>query len=123
MCSSLTFPVGSGSNADLFARLVSVSSTHKPNMALADQNIEPITADTQPLTADEAEEPAGHIAAWSIGDDEIEREFIFKDFAEAMVFVNKVADNKVEIWLATHKVGGPPKNDFIVAARMDRLVR
>ena len=66
----------------------------------------------------------------------IKREFSFADFKEAMVFVNKVAAlaeeeghhpdvhifyNKVVIELWTHAVGGLSQNDFILAAKIERL--
>ncbi|MBI4098792.1 MAG: 4a-hydroxytetrahydrobiopterin dehydratase, partial [Candidatus Magasanikbacteria bacterium] len=66
----------------------------------------------------------------------IERVFKFKDFKEAMVFVNHVADiaeaeghhpditinwNKVALSLSTHSIGGLSENDFIVAAKINAL--
>jgi 4a-hydroxytetrahydrobiopterin dehydratase len=66
----------------------------------------------------------------------ITKEFKFKDFKEAMSFVNKVADianqedhhpdisihySKVEIILWTHAIGGLSENDFIVAAKIDTI--
>jgi 4a-hydroxytetrahydrobiopterin dehydratase len=66
----------------------------------------------------------------------ISRDFVFKDFKEAMVFVNKVADiaekeghhpdiaiwwNKVKLELSTHAIGGLSTNDFIVAAKVNAL--
>lgn len=67
----------------------------------------------------------------------IERKFKFKDFKEAMDFVNKVAAiaeeqghhpdmeisyNKVEIELTTHAIGGLSTNDFIIASKIELLV-
>lgn len=66
----------------------------------------------------------------------LRRQFSFKDFREAIAFVNKVADlaeteghhpdiyifyNKVQIELFTHAVGGLSENDFIMAAKIDKL--
>ncbi len=66
----------------------------------------------------------------------LRRQFQFKNFKEAIVFVNKVADiaeqeghhpdiyvfyNKVQIELFTHAVGGLSENDFIMAAKIDKL--
>ena len=73
---------------------------------------------------------------WKVSDDEkkITREFTFKDFVEAMKFVNAVADiaqaeghhpdmyifyNKVRLDLTTHAVNGLFENDFILAAKID----
>jgi len=67
----------------------------------------------------------------------IERCFEFKNFKEAMIFVNRVVGlaeeenhhpdieiswNKVTFTLWTHAIGGLSENDFIVAAKIDRIV-
>jgi 4a-hydroxytetrahydrobiopterin dehydratase len=66
----------------------------------------------------------------------IHKQYRFKDFAEAMRFVNALAEvaeaeghhpdftvhwNTVDVTLWTHTVGGLSENDFIVAAKLDRL--
>jgi 4a-hydroxytetrahydrobiopterin dehydratase len=66
----------------------------------------------------------------------IHRHFRFKDFVGAMRFVNALAAvaeaeghhpdfsvhwNVVDVTLWTHAVGGLSDNDFIVAAKLDRL--
>ena len=63
--------------------------------------------------------------------------FEFRDFVEAMKFLNRVADvaereghhpdiavhwNKVDLTLWTHKIGGLHENDFILAAKVNRLL-
>ncbi len=74
---------------------------------------------------------------WEVFEDKkIIKEFKFADFKEAVVFINKVAGianhddhhpdiainyNKVTITLWTHAVGGLSENDFIVAAKIDKL--
>jgi 4a-hydroxytetrahydrobiopterin dehydratase len=65
------------------------------------------------------------------------RRFEFEDFRKAMEFVNRVADlaeeqghhpdiaihwNKVDLVLWTHKIGGLHENDFILAAKVGRLL-
>lgn len=69
-----------------------------------------------------------------IGDKQIEKDFIFKDFALALSFTNKVGAiaekeghhpdiylsyGKVKITLWTHKIGGLSESDFILAAKID----
>lgn len=78
------------------------------------------------------------VVGWTIRDDKfIEREFQFKDFVEAMAWVNKVAEiaeaeghhpdiyihgwNHVKITLWTHAIGGLSINDFVVATKIERL--
>ena len=73
----------------------------------------------------------------SVGEiDKIEKFFQFKNFTEAMVFVNNVAEiadeqdhhpdifiqwNKVTLILWTHAIKGLFENDFILAAKIDEL--
>lgn len=71
------------------------------------------------------------------GNKKIFQQFIFKDFKEAMVFVDNVAEiankedhhpdihiyyNKVTIELSTHAIGGLSGNDFIVARKIEKLL-
>jgi len=74
---------------------------------------------------------------WSREGDEIVREWRLENFAEAMAFVNRVADaaeaanhhpdilihgwNKVRLSLTNHSAGGLTEADFEMAARIDRL--
>lgn len=92
-----------------------------------------------PLSQKEAETYLSEINdAWDIDERAkmIHRRFSFKNFAEAMKFVNDVADiaeteghhpdiaisyNKVDISLTTHAIDGLSENDFIVAAKIDSL--
>lgn len=90
-----------------------------------------------PFSSAQAEQMRGEVYNWSLKDAVITREFQFKDFCEAMVFVNKVADiaeeqrhhpdvfisyKTVRLTLTTHKIGGLSQNDFIMAARIDQLL-
>ena len=75
---------------------------------------------------------------WKVIDEtRIRHEFKFKDFKQAIAFVNKAADiaeeeghhpdihihyNRVVIELWTHSIGGLSENDFIMAAKIERLV-
>jgi len=75
---------------------------------------------------------------WILDKKKISRSFEFKDFAEAVSFINKVAEiaeleghhpdmnlhsyKKVDIDLSTHAIDGLSGNDFILAAKIDKLV-
>ncbi|MDI9586232.1 MAG: 4a-hydroxytetrahydrobiopterin dehydratase [Acidobacteriota bacterium] len=104
-------------------------------MNLADMPIEEIARGDSPLGEDEARKLSQYLPEWTIEGDKITRKLEFSDFAAAMAFVNNVADeaeaadhhpdisisyNKVELSLSTHKIGGLSRNDFILAARIDR---
>ena len=106
-------------------------------MALAQEKCVPCEIGTQPLSHDDAEALRAETPLWTLKDGEIEREFRFKDFREAMAFVNKVADiaeeqghhpdiyisySKVRLVLSTHKIGGLSRNDFILATKIDKLL-
>lgn len=106
-------------------------------MTLAKENCAPCHSGTPPLSLEEARKLAKEIPEWTLKEDSIERQFEFKDFREAIGFVNKVAEvagqedhhpdiyiyyNKVRLKLSTHKIGGLSHNDFIVAAKIDKLV-
>ena len=106
-------------------------------MVLLQQKCEPCRAGTLPLAHDEAEEMAKEIPQWTLNEKSVERQFRFNGFRESIGFVNKVAEiaeaedhhpdihifyNKVKLELSTHKIGGLSKNDFILAAKIDKLV-
>jgi 4a-hydroxytetrahydrobiopterin dehydratase len=103
---------------------------------LAEQKTEAPQAGMKPLSRAEAEKLAAELPQWTLKDRAIEREFKFKDFLEAIDFVNEVARvaqaadhhpdiqisyNKVRLEFSTHKIGGLSKNDFVLAARVDKL--
>jgi 4a-hydroxytetrahydrobiopterin dehydratase len=100
----------------------------------------PCEEGTPPLEIKEVEKFRESVPAWHVedGSKRISREFSFKDFAEALIFVNKVAARAeseghhpniliheykhVRIELYTHAVGGLSENDFILAAKIDQLI-
>lgn len=102
------------------------------------QKCVPCEGGVAPLSKSDAEETMKHIPGFMLSGDgkHIARTFEFKDFLEAMIFVNKVADiaekeghhpdiaihwNTVTIDLWTHAIGGLSTNDFIVAAKVNTL--
>ena len=92
----------------------------------------------KPLTKEQFEKHLPEVPDWAVIEDKkIEKDFKFKDFKEAMTFVNKVGAiaeeenhhpdinlhnwNKVKITLSTHAIKGLSDNDFILAAKIDLL--
>ena len=72
-----------------------------------------------------------------INEHHLEKEFTFKNFREALAFTNKVGElaeaqshhpdiylswGKVKITIWTHKIDGLTESDFIMAAKIDRLL-
>jgi 4a-hydroxytetrahydrobiopterin dehydratase len=106
-------------------------------MELAEEKSQPVEKGSRPLTRREAEALERQVPSWSLVDSRLEEEFHFKDFEEAMGFVERVAGiareedhhpdieisyNKVRLVLTTHSIGGLSRNDFIVAAKIERLL-
>jgi 4a-hydroxytetrahydrobiopterin dehydratase len=111
-------------------------SYEEGDMKLLDQTCKPRDACSKLLSYKEAEELMPQIPSWSLHNKEIDREFRFKDFRQAVDFVNQVAAvandqdhhpdifisyNKVNLTLSTHKAGGLTMNDLILAAKIDLL--
>jgi 4a-hydroxytetrahydrobiopterin dehydratase len=106
-------------------------------MDLTKKKCVPCEAGTPPLSADAVAELAPKIPAWKVVDNKkLSHEFKFKNFKEAIAFVNRVADiaeseghhpdiyifyNLVRLELSTHAIGGLSENDFIVAAKIGAL--
>jgi 4a-hydroxytetrahydrobiopterin dehydratase len=108
-------------------------------MTLADQKIEAISGDTKPLSVEEAKRMSADLPDWQLDEDgdELKQKFSFENFRQAMTFVNRIADlaeendhhpdieisyNTVELEFTTHKIEGLSKNDFIMAAKVSKLV-
>ena len=90
------------------------------------------------LTDEQRKKYETEIPDWRIVDDvKIEKEFKFKNFVEALAFINKVGEiaekmnhhpniylhgwNKVKLTLTTFATGGLTSNDFIEAKRINEL--
>jgi 4a-hydroxytetrahydrobiopterin dehydratase len=92
------------------------------------------------LSQAELEDYKAQVPAWEVVVDvdmpKLKREFKFKNFAQALEFTNKVGAlaeeydhhpailtewGKVTVWFWTHVTGGLSQNDFIMAAKIDRL--
>ena len=94
----------------------------------------------EPLNLKEIEEAIEKVNDWELAESgkSIEKEFIFRNFEEALEFVNKVGKiaeqenhhpdillysyKKVKITLSTHEVEGLSENDFIIASKIDELI-
>lgn len=92
-------------------------------------------------TPDEIETWMARIPGWSVrlvdGIERLERSYSFDNFAGALSFTNRVAEiaeehghhpalltewGKTTVSWWTHKIGGLHRNDFIMAAKTDRLL-
>jgi len=106
--------------------------------ALAEKSCTPCRGGIPPLTTGEAEGYRAQAPDWSLVDSatRIERRFRFRDFGEAFAFVARAAElAEVEghhpditfgwgyatVSLRTKKIKGLHENDFIMAAKLDRI--
>lgn len=107
---------------------------------LSRQSCEACRADAPRVSEQELADLMPLIPAWSApvrdGILQLERTFIFRNFVEALAFANRVGDlaeqenhhpailiewGKVTVNWWSHKIHGLHRNDFILAARTDKL--
>ena len=106
---------------------------------LATKHCVPCEGEDPPLTNTEEEKFKKEVPDWELlrnGKHKVKRQFKFKNFRESLAFVNKVSEiaeseghhpdiyifyNKVNLELFTHAVGGLSENDFIMAAKIDKI--
>ena len=121
-----------------FARMVRERSG-APVPALASEECIPCKGGVPPLKGEELAAVAGELGpSWRLVDEHhLEKEFRFPDFAQALSFTNAVgaiaereghhpdihlAWGKVRIEIWTHKIDGLTRSDFILAAKIDRIL-
>jgi 4a-hydroxytetrahydrobiopterin dehydratase len=106
-------------------------------MELEKRKCKPCEGGVPPLTEDEIMEYITLVKGWIVKDNiKIAREFNFVNYKHTMSFVNEVARlaeeeghhpdmqvsyGSVEVELWTHAIDGLSENDFIMAAKIDRI--
>src|SRR6516162_1383048 len=105
---------------------------------LTERTCTPCKGGIPPLTAQERERFHRQVPRWELRDaaKRIERKFTFRNFAEALAFVRQVGElaegeghhpdvsfgwGYATVSLQTKKIKGLHENDFIMAAKIDRL--
>jgi 4a-hydroxytetrahydrobiopterin dehydratase len=87
------------------------------------------------LSQDQINSNLTNLAGWIFENDSISKQFLFKDFIEALSFVNAVGLesekmdhhpdilmfgwNKVKITISTHSAGGVTEKDFSLAQKIE----
>ena len=104
---------------------------------LASKKSQPIKPGTPALDSKRVTELLKQIPGWELRGSEIAKMFSFKNYYETMAFVNaaawishredhhpdmEVGYNKVRMRYSTHSVGGLSENDFICAAKIEKLM-
>ena len=106
---------------------------------LADKQCVPCKGGVPPLRGKELEKLHACVPKWMVTNEHhLHREFGFPDFKQALEFVNRVGEiaenqghhpdillkwGKVEITLWTHSIDGLTESDFIMAAKIDRILK
>ncbi len=107
-------------------------------MNLSSKHCIPCEGGVDPFTPDVVHTYLLDTSGWEADREnkKISRTFKFKNFSEAMSFVNKVADlaeseghhpdirisyNKVSVDLTTHAIKGLSENDFIIASKINLI--
>ena len=107
-------------------------------MSLADKQCVPCKGGVAPLKGEQLEQLEEQVKDWQVVDEHhLVKMYKFPDFQKALDFVNSVgaiaeeqghhpdlylAWGKVEVKIWTHKVDGLTESDFILAAKMDKLI-
>jgi 4a-hydroxytetrahydrobiopterin dehydratase len=106
--------------------------------ALVEKSCTPCRGGIPPLSREEAEDLGRQAPDWALVDDatRIERTYRFKNFAQAVGFVQNAAElaeseahhpdicfgwGYATVSLRTKKIKGLHENDFIMAAKLDRI--
>lgn len=108
------------------------------NCDLSKKRCIPCRGGIPPLKGESLAELKRHLDKnWKVVDEHhLEREFIFKNFQEALAFTNRIGEvaeqedhhpdillsyGKVRVLLWTHKIDGLSESDFILAAKYDNI--
>jgi 4a-hydroxytetrahydrobiopterin dehydratase len=104
---------------------------------LREKHCTPCERGTPPLSPQETGLLAQDVPEWKLDQGKLVRKLKFRDFREAMAFVNRVAAlaeeeghhpdiqisyNRVTFELWTHAINGLSENDFILAAKIEALL-
>ena len=108
-------------------------------MDLIQKHCVPCEGGVEPFTTSQAEVYLPQVAGWELSDNfkSISRRFKFKDFKSALAFVNQIGAiaeaeghhpdisfgwGYAEIKSFTHAISGLSENDFILAAKINKIV-
>lgn len=109
-------------------------------MTLAEKHCQACEGGVAPLTQEESNKYLKSIEDWTLAEDNksLTCEFAFKNYYHTMAFVNAIAFmahfenhhpdlevgyNRCKVLYTTHAIGGLSENDFICAAKVDKLFK
>jgi len=104
---------------------------------LAERQCVPCRGGVPPLAGEEVRKLVEQLDGWQVvSDHHLQKTYSFKNFREALDFVNRIGElaeeqghhpdicfgwGKAEITIWTHKIDGLTDSDFVLAAKIDRL--
>lgn len=107
-------------------------------MALSTRSCTPCEGGVPKFTEDESRAYLAQVEGWELRGDKIHKDIKFPSFMDGIRFVDRLAEVadlqghhpdifiyyrvvRLDIW--THAIGGLSENDFILAAKVDDLLR
>lgn len=118
------------------AKAKTARATSKPGAKLASKGCVPCEGGVPKLSAKQIAKLLPQVDGWVVDGEAIRKSRTFFDFLDAMDFCNAMADiaedeghhpdfcvhfNRVDVTIWTHAIGGLSENDFILAAKIDRI--
>lgn len=109
---------------------------NKMTCDLTSKQCKPCEGGVPPLSSDEVSALLQQIEGWQLLGKQISKTYAFKNYYQTMAFVNAVAwvshredhhpdmtvgYNQCVVTYTTHAIGGLSENDFICAAKIDKL--
>jgi 4a-hydroxytetrahydrobiopterin dehydratase len=89
------------------------------------------------MLREEVEKRLSQLKGWKLLEGTLEKNYKFRDFKQAVEFINRVADvaetqnhhpdillwswNNLRLTITTHSIKGLSENDFILASSIDRI--
>lgn len=138
---SLIVPTLTLTHSSTLKKLELCSQTEEFGMGLTQKRCKACEGGVKPMTIKEEDDYLDQVSDWDINREEvhtIQRKFVFKNFKESLEFVNAVGViaeeeghhpdiaifyNRVTLELYTHAIKGLSENDFILASKIDELIK
>lgn len=107
-------------------------------MELTKKKCVPCEGGIPKLSDDQIQLYLKQVSGWETEGEKIHKNLKFKNFVQAMAFVNRMAEiaeaeghhpdftvhyNVVDVTIWTHAIGGLSENDFILAAKIDEILK
>lgn len=105
---------------------------------LAERQCVPCRGGVPPMKGEQLNEMSSQLPDWQVvNEHHLQRAYSFKDFRETLDFVNRIGElaeeqghhpdicfgwGKADITIWTHKIDGLTESDFVLAAKIDKLL-